>query len=56
VAERFVADLEESVAAVRSAPGSSGVMAPIYGMTGTIDTRSTVEELLGRYGDLQFKV
>ena len=30
-------------------------MAPIYGMTGAIDTRGTVEELLARYGDLQFK-
>jgi hypothetical protein len=31
-------------------------MAPIYGMTGTVETRATVDELLGRYGDLQFKV
>ncbi|MHB8681629.1 MAG: pyridoxal phosphate-dependent decarboxylase family protein [Acidimicrobiales bacterium] len=55
VADRFAADLEASVEAVRSMPGSQGVMAPIYGMTGAIKTRGTVEELLERYGDLQFK-
>jgi sphinganine-1-phosphate aldolase len=55
VADRFVADLEAAVAAVRALPGARGTMAPIYGMTGAIETRGTVEELLGRYGDLQFK-
>ncbi|HUY64960.1 MAG TPA: aminotransferase class V-fold PLP-dependent enzyme [Acidimicrobiales bacterium] len=55
VADRFVADLGASVQAVRSLPGAHGVMAPIYGMTGTVKTRGTVEELLARYGDLQFK-
>ncbi|MHB8438793.1 MAG: pyridoxal phosphate-dependent decarboxylase family protein [Acidimicrobiales bacterium] len=55
VAQRFVSDLETSVAAVRSMPETKGVMAPIYGMTGTVKTRGTVEELLARYGDLQFK-
>ena len=55
VAERFVADLEASVEALRGAPNTEGVMAPIYGMTGTVDTRATVEELLGRYADLMFK-
>ena len=55
VAERFVSDLENSVEAVRHLPGTHGVMAPIYGMTGATKTRGTVEELLGRYGDLQFK-
>ena len=55
VAQRFVADLEAAVADVRHMPGSQGVMAPIYGMTGAVKTRGTVEELLARYGDLQFK-
>jgi glutamate/tyrosine decarboxylase-like PLP-dependent enzyme len=55
VADRFVADLEASVSAVRAQPQSKGVMAPIYGMTGAVKTRGTVEELLARYGDLQFK-
>ena len=56
VADRFVADLQASVEAVSSSPGTTGAMAPIYGMTGTVETRATVDELLGRYGDLQFKV
>jgi sphinganine-1-phosphate aldolase len=55
VAERFVADLEASVEAVRHLPGTQGVMAPIYGMAGATKTRGMVEELLARYGDLQFK-
>jgi sphinganine-1-phosphate aldolase len=55
VADRFVTDLGEAVAAVRAQPGAEGAMAPIYGMTGAVKTRGTVEELLGRYGDLQFK-
>ncbi|MHB8593005.1 MAG: aminotransferase class V-fold PLP-dependent enzyme, partial [Acidimicrobiales bacterium] len=55
VADRFVTDLEASVEAVRGTPGAHGVMAPIYGMTGTVKARGTVEELLARYGDLQFK-
>ena len=55
VAQRFVADLEASVGDVRHMPGSQGAMAPIYGMTGAVKTRGTVEELLARYGDLQFK-
>lgn len=55
VADRFVSDLEASVEAVRAAPSTQGAMAPIYGMTGATRTRGTVEELLTRYGDLQFK-
>lgn len=55
VAERFVSDLGASVEQVRHMPGTHGVMAPIYGMTGATKTRGTVEELLARYGDLQFK-
>ena len=55
VADRFLADLGASVAAVKANPGAVGSMAPVYGMTGTVKTRGTVEELLERYGDLQFK-
>jgi glutamate/tyrosine decarboxylase-like PLP-dependent enzyme len=55
IADRFVADLGSAVEMVRALPGAQGTMAPIYGMTGTIQTRGTVEELLARYGDLQFK-
>ena len=57
VAERFVADLRESVDVVREAgPSVYGAMTPIYAMTAQAATRGLVEELLGRYGDLQFKV
>lgn len=56
VAERFATDLAASVEAVRSSPGAQGAMAPIYGMAGALETRGMVDELLGRYGDLQFKV
>ncbi|HUC36743.1 MAG TPA: aminotransferase class V-fold PLP-dependent enzyme [Acidimicrobiales bacterium] len=55
VAQRFLADLQDSVAEVRKAPEVSGSMAPIYGMAGAVKTRGTVEELLARYGDVQFK-
>jgi glutamate/tyrosine decarboxylase-like PLP-dependent enzyme len=55
VADRFVVDLQTSVEAVRHLPGTQGAMAPIYGMAGAQKTRGTVEELLARYGDLQFK-
>ncbi|HEY6624414.1 MAG TPA: aminotransferase class V-fold PLP-dependent enzyme, partial [Acidimicrobiales bacterium] len=55
VADRFVSDLHDSVEALTGMPGAEGVMSPIYGMTGAVDTRATVEELLGRYADLMFK-
>jgi len=55
VADRFLADLRSSVALVRETPGLRGAMAPIYGMSSAPKTRGTVEELLTRYGDLQFK-
>ncbi len=56
VAERFLADLEASVAEVRSSPGSVGVMTPIYGLAGNVATRGEVAEILFRYADVQFKV
>ena len=50
------ADPAEGPDSLRAATlAAEGVMAPIYGMTGTVDTRATVEELLGRYADLMFK-
>jgi sphinganine-1-phosphate aldolase len=55
VADRFLADLRTSIEAVRANPSATGTMAPIYGMTGAVKTRGTIEELLVRYGDLQFK-
>jgi sphinganine-1-phosphate aldolase len=55
VAQRFLADLQDSVAAVRDTPGARGSMAPIYQMAGSVKTRGTVEELLISYGDVQFE-
>jgi sphinganine-1-phosphate aldolase len=55
VAERFLDDLRASVAELAEAPGTTGTMAPIYGMAASVETRGTVDELLVRYGDLQFK-
>ncbi len=56
VPQRFVEDLEASVAEARGEPDTSGAMAPVYGMAERLDTRGTVEELLERYTDLLFKV
>ncbi len=54
VAERFLADLDDSARAARSEPHAAGAMTPIYGMAGAIETRGDVEELLRRYGDVMF--
>jgi len=53
--DRFVADLRRRSRPCGPLPGAEGAMAPIYGMTGAVKARGTVEELLGRYGDLQFQ-
>ncbi len=55
VAARFIDDLAESAEEVRNSPGTMGVMTPIYGMAGAVDTRGEVHELLLRYADIQFK-
>ncbi|HEY7105171.1 MAG TPA: aminotransferase class V-fold PLP-dependent enzyme [Acidimicrobiia bacterium] len=55
VAERFVEDLQWAVGEIRANPGARSVMAPIYGMAATVDTRGTVEELLDAYLDTIFK-
>jgi glutamate/tyrosine decarboxylase-like PLP-dependent enzyme len=56
VAENFLADLRESVEAVRAQPHSEGGMAPIYGMAGTMPLRALVRDLLLRYVDLLYEV
>ncbi len=55
VAERFLADLSESVSAARSGSRAPGTMTPIYGMAGAVETRGDVEELLRRYGDVMYR-
>jgi sphinganine-1-phosphate aldolase len=54
VAERFVDDLDASVAAVRARPDAVGMMAPVYGMAASVETRGTVEEILRTYVDVLF--
>ena len=56
LAQRFLADLRESVAAVAANPDMEGGMAPVYGMAATMPMRGMVGELLRRYIDLLYRV
>ena len=55
VADRFLADLAGSVQEVRSNPGVSTGMAPVYGMAATLPAEM-VRELLTGYLDMLFEV
>jgi len=55
VAERFLADLEASVAHVKANPEEEGTMAPVYGMASTIPMRGLVSDMLKKYLDLMYK-
>jgi sphinganine-1-phosphate aldolase len=55
VAERFLADLRESVEHVKTYPEEKGSMAPVYGMAATVPLRGMVSDLLKKYLDLMFK-
>lgn len=55
VAERFLADLVDSVEVVKGQPEAEGGMAPVYGMAATIPFRGVVGELLTRYIDLLYR-
>ena len=55
VADRFLADLADSVAEVRANPGVSTGMAPIYGMAATLPAQ-LVHEMLAGYLDMLFEV
>ncbi len=56
VADRFVTDLAEAVAAVKADPEKSGGMAPVYGMAATLPARGVVGDILKRYIDLLYEV
>ncbi|MCO5196033.1 MAG: aminotransferase class V-fold PLP-dependent enzyme [Anaerolineae bacterium] len=56
VPERFLADLQASVEAVKANPEAGGGMAPVYGMAATMPMRGMVGELLRRYIDVLYKV
>src|SRR6516165_5758476 len=55
VADRFLADLRESVEEVRANPGVSTGMAPVYGMAASLP-EELVHAMLGVYLDLTFEV
>ena len=55
MADRFLADLAESVAEVRSNPGVSTGMAPVYGMAATLPAE-VVHQVLTGYLDMLFEV
>jgi glutamate/tyrosine decarboxylase-like PLP-dependent enzyme len=55
VAERFLADLADSVAEVRANPDVHTGMAPVYGMAASL-AAEFVSEMLGAYLDLMFEV
>jgi hypothetical protein len=55
VPERFVADLRDSLAEVRSAPDDGSGMAPVYGMAAQIPDRTAVADMLAGYMDLWYR-
>jgi glutamate/tyrosine decarboxylase-like PLP-dependent enzyme len=55
IAERFIVDLQESVAHVKANPSEKGTMAPVYGMAATMPMRGLVSDMLKKYLDLMFK-
>jgi hypothetical protein len=55
VADRFLADLAESVQEARAHPGVSTGMAPVYGMAATLDP-GVVHQLLAGYLDMLYEV
>lgn len=56
VAERFIADLKESVAFVKANPGLKDGMAPVYGMAASLPFRGMISDVLKRYLDVVYKV
>ena len=55
VAERFVDDLREAVAYVKTNPGATNGMAPIYGMATSVPDRTVVHDMLKAYMDLYYQ-
>lgn len=55
VADRFIADLRDAVAAVRREPRARGGMAPVYGMAASLPFRGVISDLLRRYLDVVYK-
>ena len=56
VAERFIADLKESVAYVKANPGNKEGLAPVYGMAASLPFRGMVSDILKSYLDVIYKL
>jgi glutamate/tyrosine decarboxylase-like PLP-dependent enzyme len=56
VAERFVADLKDSVAYVRETPNIEGGFAPIYGLAASVPDRSIVHQMLQQVMDVYYRL
>jgi glutamate/tyrosine decarboxylase-like PLP-dependent enzyme len=56
VAEKFIHDLQEAVAYVRTNPLEEGGSAPIYGMAAALPLRGVIREMLRRFADVLYKV
>jgi glutamate/tyrosine decarboxylase-like PLP-dependent enzyme len=56
VAERFLADLADSIAHVRAHPDEPGGLAPVYGMAATLPLRGVISELLKRYIEVLYRL
>ncbi|HEX2157933.1 MAG TPA: aminotransferase class V-fold PLP-dependent enzyme [Actinomycetes bacterium] len=55
VAERFLADLQASVAGAQAEPAGGPGAVPVYGLAATIPFRGMVRDLLKRYIDLLYR-
>ncbi|MFO7632625.1 MAG: aminotransferase class V-fold PLP-dependent enzyme [Caldilinea sp.] len=56
VAQRFIEDLQASVAHVKAHPAEKGGMAPVYGMAASMPMHGLVEDLLKRVVDALYRV
>lgn len=55
VADRFIADLKESVAYVKANPGSKEGLAPVYGLAASLPFRGMISDILKKYLDVVYK-
>jgi glutamate/tyrosine decarboxylase-like PLP-dependent enzyme len=55
-AQRFIADLKEAVAYVKSHPEMEGSLGPVYGLASNVYTKGAVQDFLKGLLDLVFEV
>lgn len=56
VAERFLKDLQETVAYVKAHPDASSGVGPLYGLAATVELRGTIKDLLKGFIDRLYEV